>query len=112
MTSRFYAAFDEAALLPITTNLHPFSQKDVTASEQLVKSKDGRDMEELPEEAVIAAAEAIFEHSMMAGSDPATKARHWLAEAGDYREIARLALTAALPHLVRQNRSEGKASRE
>ena len=101
MTSRFNAAFDEAALHPLTTNLCPFSQKDVSASEQLVQTKDGGDIEELPEEAVIAAAEAIFEHSVMAGWDPATKARHWLAEAGDYREIARMAVTAVLPHLDR-----------
>ena len=56
-------------------------------------------MSNLPEEAVIAAANAIFEHTLLTGIDPATKMRVWLTEAGDYREIARAALTAALPHL-------------
>lgn len=109
MTSHFNAAFDEAVVHPLTTNFHPFSRNDVTAPEQLVKNKEGRDME-ISEKAIIAAAEAIFEHSLMAGLDPATKARHWLAEASDYRDIARLALTAALPHLGRRNGSEDKAS--
>lgn len=109
MTSRFNAAFDEAAILLFTTNLDPVSGKRVSAAEQLAISKGDPGRKELPEEAVVAAAEAIFEHSMMAGSDPATKARHWLAEAGDYHEIARMALTAALPHLDHQDGSEGKA---
>lgn len=55
-------------------------------------------MGQLPEEAVVAAAKAIFEHSIIAGSDR-EKVRIWLAEAGDYYEIARVALTAALPFL-------------
>lgn len=56
-------------------------------------------MENLPEEAVIAAAQAILEHSIIASWDRAAKARLWLADVGDYREIARVALLAALPHL-------------
>ena len=100
MTSRFNAALDEAIFLPLTTNFQALLGKDVTASEQLVKNKGGRDMGDLPEEAVIAAARAIFEHTMMAGINPTTKMREWLTEAGDYREIARTALLAALPHLI------------
>jgi len=57
-------------------------------------------MGKLPEEAVIAAARAIFEHTLLTGIDPATKMRVWLTEAGEYREVARAALTAALPHLA------------
>jgi hypothetical protein len=56
-------------------------------------------MEDVPEEAVIAAAKAIFEHSILAGQDPHSKARQWLTEADAYRDLARVALTAALPHL-------------
>ena len=56
-------------------------------------------MGNLPEEAVIAAARAIFEHTLLTGIDPVTKTRVWLTEAGEYREIARAALAAALPHL-------------
>jgi hypothetical protein len=56
-------------------------------------------MEDLPEEAVRAAAQAIFDHSILAGQSSESKARQWLTEAGDYREIARVALTAALPYL-------------
>ena len=57
-------------------------------------------MKNLPEEAVVAAARAIFEQSMLAGIDPVTKMREWLTEASDYRDIARVALAAALPHLI------------
>jgi hypothetical protein len=48
---------------------------------------------------VIAAAQAIFEHSILVGEDPQSKSRQWLTEADAYREIAWVALTAALPHL-------------
>ena len=99
MTSRFNAALDEAIFLPLTTNFKALPEKDATASGQLVKNKSGRDMRNLPEEAVIAAARAIFEHTMLAGIDPATKMREWLTEASDYRDVARVALAAALPHL-------------
>ena len=54
----------------------------------------------LPEEAVIAAARAIFEHTMLVGIDPTTKMREWLTEAADYRDVARAALSAALPYLI------------
>jgi hypothetical protein len=94
MTSRFNTALDEAILRPITTNL-----LSGTESEQVVKSKNRGAMEDLPEAALIAAATAIFEHSVMAGLDPATRVRRWLTEADDYREIARVALAAALPYL-------------
>lgn len=57
-------------------------------------------MTNLPEEAVIAAARAIFEHTMLAGIDPVTKMREWLTEASDYRDVARAALVAAMPHLI------------
>ena len=100
MTSRFNAALDQAIFLPLTTNFRAHLKKDATACEQLVKNKGGGDMGDLPEEAVIAAARAIFEHTMLAGIDPTTKMREWLTEAGDYREIARTALLAALPHLT------------
>jgi hypothetical protein len=56
-------------------------------------------MDDLPEEAVLAAAQAIFEHSIMADQRSGSKARQWLTEVGDYREIARVALVAALPYL-------------
>lgn len=62
-------------------------------------------MEDVPEEAVIAAAKAIFEHSIFAGDDAQSKARQWLTEASEYREIARVALLAALPHLDRRTGS-------
>jgi hypothetical protein len=64
---------------------------------------EGRGMEELPEEAVLAAAQAIFEHSMLAGERPGSKARQWLDDAGDYQDIARVALMAALPYLRSTN---------
>lgn len=66
-------------------------------------------MVDLPEEAVVAAAKAIFEHSIMAGRDPSSKARRWLTEAKEYQEIARVALLAALPHLDRQAEAGGKS---
>jgi hypothetical protein len=56
-------------------------------------------MNDLPEEAVIAAAKAIFEHSLPASWDAEQKSRHWLQDAADYREIARVALEAGLPYL-------------
>ena len=63
---------------------------------------------DLPEEAVVAAAKAIFEHSILAGHDPSFKARQWLTEASEYQEIARVALLAALPHLDRQAGAGGE----
>lgn len=56
-------------------------------------------MRGLPEEAVFAAARAVFEHCIITSWDRETKARHWLSEAAEYREIARIALSAALPLL-------------
>lgn len=56
-------------------------------------------MSHLPEAAVIAAAQAIFNHCSTATCPPGLKARQWLQGAEEYREIARVALTAALPHL-------------
>lgn len=56
-------------------------------------------MNELPDDAVAAAARAIFDHSIIAGSEPGTDARHWLSQADHYRDIARAALMAALPYL-------------
>lgn len=56
-------------------------------------------MEDLPDEALLAAATALFEHSLIAGWNPEKKARLWLENADQYRELARAALVAALPYL-------------
>ena len=54
-------------------------------------------MKGLPEEAVFAAARAVFEHCLINSCNRENKARHWLSDASEYREIARVALSAALP---------------
>lgn len=60
----------------------------------------------VPEAAIRAAAEAIFEKSVVAGWDADQKARCWLEDAEEYRDLARTALEAALPHL-KQSISRG-----
>lgn len=62
-------------------------------------------MKNVPEEAVIAAADAMYEHSLLSGTDPGGKILQWMSEAHEYRAVARVALTAALPHLQRGRRS-------
>lgn len=56
-------------------------------------------MYEISDKALDAAARAIFEHSLLAGGDPKTHGRTWITEADAYRDIARAAIEAALPHL-------------
>ena len=51
------------------------------------------------EEAVVAAAQALFERTLLPEWDKATTARHWLESAEQYREYARAALIAAMPYL-------------
>ena len=51
------------------------------------------------EEAVMAAAQALFERTLLPEWDKATTARHWMESAEQYREYARAALIAAMPYL-------------
>jgi hypothetical protein len=54
---------------------------------------------DIPEEAVMAAAQALFDRMLVATGDESTRARRWLESAEQYREYARAVLTAALPYL-------------
>jgi hypothetical protein len=68
-----------------------------------LQQQGGSGHEDTSEDAIIAASQAILNHSLLAGWNPAAKAHQWLTEAGDYREVARAALTAALPYLRHQS---------
>lgn len=59
---------------------------------------DGEDTD-VPEEAVIAAAYALFDRALLSTEDESTRRRHWLESAEQYLEYARAALAAALPYL-------------